>query len=283
MDFLPITLKGFDGRENALAQIKRYVHEVTSTMFYRTNDLIHSRRVLWHLEESIPDILSIYGDEFEVGFARTLALVHDDIEILTGDVQLYDKEHMGSDELEKMAQRETSAIPRLVQMYNDGQIYSNYNQPPLYMKDATNMFDYLRPSVYQAIANGYDYSKLLTSAKTKSGLEAQFVSFFDKFDGGGEAWHEVWAGNKCFLRPAVNYVRRLNDFPSKYPAMTKFFEQFPEYLPKPFDFISVVEKSKPHTSESLKENSGYLPYERWKKTIMKREGIDLLITQVESI
>jgi 5'-deoxynucleotidase YfbR-like HD superfamily hydrolase len=250
MNFAPITLDGFDERENALAQIKRYIHEITPIMFYRTNDLIHSRRVLWHLEESISDILFVYGKEFEVGFARTLALVHDDVEIITGDVQLYDKEHMNSAELEKIIQDEKNAIPRLVQMY-------------------------------QAIANGYDYGELLTSAKTKNRLEAQFVSFFDKFDGGGEAWHEVWAGNERFLRPAVNYVRRLNDFPSKYHAMIQFFKQFPGYLPQSFDFKSVAEKSKPHTVESLPEDSGYLLYERWKKTIMIREGVDSLVTQVE--
>ncbi|MFH0701005.1 MAG: YfbR-like 5'-deoxynucleotidase [Candidatus Woesearchaeota archaeon] len=257
MDFAPIILEGFEGREEALAQIKRYVHEITHTMFYRTNDLIHSRRVLWHLEEALPKILGVYGNGFDVGFGRTLALVHDDLEILTGDVQLHDKEHMNTEELEALAREEKKAIPKLVKRYNP-------------------------------IANGYGYEELLLAAKEKSRLEAQFVSFFDKFDGGGEAWHEVWAGNLCFLRPAGGnegksggYVRRLNDFPKKYLIMAKFFEQFPEYLPGPFDFREVAEQSMPHTEISLQKDSGYPPYERWKRTVIKHEEIDLLVTQVE--
>jgi len=257
MNFVPIILGGFDGREEALAQIKRYIHRLTPIMFYRTDDLIHSRRVLWHLEEAIPDILNVYGDDFDVGFARTLALVHDDAEILTGDVTLHDKEQLGSDELEVLAREENDAIPIMVRMYN-------------------------------TVANGFDYEELLTAAKGKSRLEAQFVSFFDKFDASGEGWHEVWAGNHCFLLSAGGnhgqkggYVRRLNEFPSKYPHMLNFFKRFPDYLPKPFDFKSVAKQGKPHTKASLQEDSGYTNYERWKRTIMKHEGIDRLVTQVE--
>lgn len=257
MDFRPISLERFEGREKALAAIKRYNHDFTPIMFYRTNDLVHSRRVLWHLEEALPDIITVYGDNFEINFARTLALVHDDLEILTGDVQLHDKEQMESSELEALAEEEKMAIPRMVKMFN-------------------------------SVANGYDYGKLLSAAKEKSRLEAQFVSFFDKFDGGGEAWHEVWAGNHYFLLPAGGkhgqkggYIKRLNEFSSKYPVMGIFFEQFPKYLPEPFDFKLAVENGKPHTLESLQQGGGYLPYESWKRTIMKREGVELLVKQVE--
>ena len=257
MDFAPVILEGFIGREDALSRVKRYIHDITPIMFYRTNVLTHSQRVLWHLEEAIPDILVTYGDDFNIDFARTLALVHDDVEILTGDVQLYEKEHMGDDELDALVREENDAISRIVRMYNK-------------------------------IANGFDYRELLTIAKNKSNLEAQLVSFFDKFDGGGEAWHEVWAGNHYFLLPAGGnhgrkggYVRRLNEFPSKYPLMINFFELFPEYLPEPFDFKSVAQQGKPHIESSLQEDNGYPLYERWKMTIIGHEGVDLLLTQVE--
>lgn len=257
MNFNEINLDGFDGREEALERIKRYIHEITSVMFYRTNDLIHSRRVLWHLEEAIPDILAVHSDDFDVDFARTLALVHDDLEIITGDVQLYDKEHMSDDQRGALAKEEINAIPRMIEMFNE-------------------------------VANGFSYAELLTAAKEKKRLEAQFVSFCDKFDGAGEAWHEVFAGNNYFLRPAGGtngqsggYVRRLNDFATKYPDMIRFFERFPHYLPTPFDFQSAAERGKLHTETSLQGDSGYLPYERWKRTVMKREGTNLLVTQVE--
>lgn len=257
MDFEPVVLDRLDGRENALAGIVRYIHENTPVMFYRTNDLIHSRRVLWHLEEAIPNIVSVYGDNFNVTFARTLALVHDDAEIIGGDVQLYDKEQMTPEELDELAKAERAIIPEMVRKYG-------------------------------SVANGIGYERLLTAAKDKDCLEAQFVSFFDKFDGGGEAWHEIWAGNNYFLLPgggnnshSGGYVKRLNEFPTKYPAMARFFEQFPQYLPQPFDFKSAAEGSKPHTAKSLEEDSGYPHYERWKRTIMKHESIDFLVTQVE--
>jgi len=257
MNFAPIILEDFIGREDALSRIKRYTHDITPIMFYRTNVLTHSQRVLWHLEEAIPDILVTYGDDFNIDFARTLALVHDDVEILIGDVQLYEKEHMGDDELDALVREENDAISRIVRMYNK-------------------------------IANGFDYRELLTVAKNKSNLEAQFVSFFDKFDGGGEAWHEVWAGNHYFLLPAGGnhgrkggYVRRLNEFPSKYPLMINFFELFPEYLPEPFDFKLAAQQGKPHTKSSLYEDNGYPLYERWKRTIIDREGNGLLLTQIE--
>ncbi len=70
------------------------MHEITPVMFYRSNNLQHSRRVLWHLEKALPLIHTAYGSRFNTEYARTLALVHDDLEILTGDVQLHDKEKM---------------------------------------------------------------------------------------------------------------------------------------------------------------------------------------------
>src|SRR3989344_834963 len=242
MEFPQILLTGFNGREEALNRIKRYIHEITRVMYYRTSDLTHSRRVLWHLESAISNILSVYS-EFDINFARTLALVHDDIEILIGDPQLYDKERMSPEELEKLYEKEKDAIKKM-------------------------------PQIYGQIANGYDYATLLTAAKEKVKLESQFVSFFDKYDGAGEAWHEVFAGNYHFLRPANMYIKRLCDFPTKYAAMEKFFDKFPGYLPYKFDFNYSIQSGKPYTSISLQNNSGYAPYERWKRTIIQREGID---------
>ncbi|MEK6947913.1 MAG: YfbR-like 5'-deoxynucleotidase [Nanoarchaeota archaeon] len=256
MEFPEIVLEGFEGREEALNRIKRYIHKKTPVMYYRTTDLIHSRRVLWHLEEALSHIVSVYGKKFDVDFTRTLAFVHDDAEIINGDVQLRDKERMTPEELDALAKKEREAIPLVVRMYSQ-------------------------------IANGYDYSMLLHATKDKISLEAQFVSFFDKFDGAGEAWHELWAGNKYFLTPAGGsdgndgYIRRLREFPKKYPALINFFEEFPDYIPEHFDFDSVLKNGKLHTRETLGENSGYEPYKKWKRTIIRREGIENLLTQLE--
>ena len=256
MDFQKIVLQGFDGREEALSKIKRYIHGNTKIMYYRTNDFMHSQRVLWHLEEALPKIQSVYDNLFDIGFARTLALVHDDAEIITGDVQLCDKERMSDAEKKILAEQERNAITLLIGMYD------------------------LR-------ANGYDYGELLIAAKEKKILEAQFVSFFDKLDGAGEAWHEIWAGNKYFLPAAGGsngqggYIRRLNEFPKKYPIMKNFFDRYPEYLTQSFDFKFITEHGSPHTTESLQKDSCYVSYERWKNTIMKREGIEKIVTKIE--
>lgn len=257
MDFEPILLNGFEGREEALSKIKRFAHSLFPVMFYRTNDLIHSKRVLWHLEEAIPDIVSVYGNLFDVNFARTLAEVHDDVELVTGDVQLPYKEKMTRDELNVFAEEEDEAILKLIERFS-------------------------------SVANGFSYEELLVAAKEKKRLEAQFVSFFDKFDGAGEAWHEIWAGNSYFVLPAGGkdgksggYIRRLNEFFTKYPQMKPFFEKFPEYLPKPFDFKSAAEKGKIHTIESFGKDSGFELYEVWKKNIIKHEGVHNLIKQIE--
>ncbi|MDP3986660.1 MAG: HD domain-containing protein [Nanoarchaeota archaeon] len=255
MSFEEIVLDGFHGREEALSEIKRYT-PFASVMYYRTNNLIHSRRVLWHLEAAVPDILGAFGSEFDVEFARTLASVHDDAEILTGDAQLYDKERMSAEELSNLEAEEI---------------------------DAT----YMLATVSPKYVNGFSYLDLLLTAKKKDRLESQMVSFFDKFDAAGEAWHEVAAGNKRFLRPAGgipgegDYVRRLNEFPLKYSALVPFFERTPEYLPEPFDFVSLAERGILHTEPSLSFGSEYFPYEMWKRTVMEREGTKILTTQVE--
>lgn len=244
-------------RENELSKIKRYTHSLFPIMFYRTNDLIHAKRVRGHLWEAIPDLRSIYGNKFDVEYALVAAEVHDDLEMITGDFQLHDKEKMTPTELEELSKNEKNAIPLLIERYGKN-------------------------------INGFLYEDLLLSTKNKNKLETQFISFFDKFDGAGESWHEIWAGNPYFVLPAGGrdgksggYIRRLNEFPKKYPFMEEFFKQFPEYLPKPFDFNLISKNGKPHSKESLQKNSNYPLYELWKKSVIKTEGIQNIITQIE--
>lgn len=250
-------LKKLKDRENCLIKIKRYNLDITPVMFYRTNDLIHSKRVQSHLEQAIPDLMEVYGNKFHVNYALAASEVHDDPEMITDDIPLYNKEKMTLEELEELSKKEINAIPLLIKNYG-----KNFK--------------------------GFSYEDLLLSTKNKNKLETQFVSFFDKLDGAGESWHEIWAGNSFFVLPAGGrdgknggYIRRLNEFPKKYHLMKKFFKKFPNYLPEPFDFNSVVKEGNPHSKESLQKDSGYSLYEFWKKSIIKTEGIKNLITQIE--
>ena len=84
-------LELFSDREKKLSSIIRFDMKRFDPMFYRTNLLIHSKRVYSLVKEIIPHLKSVYGDELDSEKALSLALVHDDAELVTGDVQLYDK------------------------------------------------------------------------------------------------------------------------------------------------------------------------------------------------
>src|SRR3989344_3516771 len=108
MQFKPISFEGFYGREDELKKVIRYHKYVP--MFYRTNLQMHSNRVLWLVEDLIPLAKKVYGSKFDIEKARTLAKVHDDAEVITGDVQLGHKLQMSSSELANVHSDEASAI-----------------------------------------------------------------------------------------------------------------------------------------------------------------------------
>ena len=71
----------FVGRDEDLKTVKRY-HRY-SPMFYRSNLLIHSKRVLTMVESLIP-VVKNYFPNFDEDASKIMALIHDDIE--DGDV-----------------------------------------------------------------------------------------------------------------------------------------------------------------------------------------------------
>jgi len=112
---------GFYGREEKLKGILRYNMERRTPMFYRTNLLLHCQRVNL-LVEDILEIVSESCENFNSDKALTLALVHDDAEIVTGDVQLYYKEKMKylvSRKKEMVAQL-SKALGRTIKPYTMG-------------------------------------------------------------------------------------------------------------------------------------------------------------------
>jgi hypothetical protein len=256
MDYEPIILEGFDGREDELLKIERFRADLTPVMLYRSNDLIHSRRVLEHLDEALLRIVDVYGDDFNVKYARTLALVHDDLEIITGDVQLNDKETMSDAGKAKLKEQEYEGVVELTSRYSE-------------------------------VANGISYGDLLRSTIEKDSLEAQMVSFFDKFDAAGEAWHECFAGNLYFAIVASGrnkidggYIKRMRKFPHKYPMTIPFFQKNPEYLPVSVDINKIVAEGEPHWNV-ITHDTGHFLYEKWKRNIRDIEGDGNLLNQKE--
>lgn len=241
--------EGFDGREEVLQKIIRYNMPQRTPMFYRTNLLLHSKRVNLLVNDVAQIFKQNYRDLFDVDKALTLALVHDDAEIVTGDVQLYYKERMSPEQLKEVANAEARAIEVLA------------NRWPKDIK-------------------GFNYRSLLLHALNKDCLEAQVVSYCDKIDAYCEALHEVFAGNYHFNEPAVNYVRRINELPVKFPFL-KICVPFQHpllSLPQDVDVDNILQNGTFHTSESIGNITGLSHYDRWKELTIYHLGIECLVT-----
>ena len=243
-------------REENLKNIKRYGK--FKVMFYRSNDLIHSKRVLFMLDEILPIIKNLYHD-FDEKKARLIALYHDDYEIVLkgGDIPLQYKLMMNKEELSTLQQEELIAIEMLSKSYPKK-------------------------------INGYEYKQLLLHAIYKDCIEIQVVSFVDKIDGYCEAIHEVLAGNIIFLEPIINYnLHTFSKLDIKYNLIKKVFELKNVW----FDFSFVVDLKeffedgliggKPHTKETIEKKTIIPQYEMWKYVTLKNFGIKPLINQVE--
>lgn len=257
--------KGFDGRDEALRRVVRY--HIYSPMYYRSNLVTHSKHVLWLLQDTLPYIEHIFGSSFDTTKAQIMATIHDDPEIIMGDVQAGHKNKMSPEELKALAETERQAIV---------EVAKNFPKTIL----------------------GYSYESLLHEANNLTTLEAKFLKFIDRFDAFGESLHELFAGNKAFAVsvldkkygiigiPTPFYISYLTAFPEKTPEFKKLFQE-PHILftaPSEINLVKTVEKHRPHSPTSLAEPSGYPHYDFWKKVVLESgdtEEISLLHVQRE--
>lgn len=241
-------------RKKKLEQIYRY--HIFEVMFYRSNLEMHTQRVLWLLEEIAP--LAKKYLKFDLEKARIYALVHDDAEMVTGDIQAIVKLRMSSEEAKNHEKEEEEAIEELV-------------------------------SRYPKNIHGYSYRKLLEHASKKDCVEAQLVSYLDKLDAFCESLHEVYAGNISFLRAVVFYAINLPFFSIKYPKLknllaskksplTFISDQISPYEVKVFRYLKL---NRPHDKKTILNDTDFPFYKTWKKIIIKKGKIDWLVTQKE--
>ena len=242
-------------REKNLEKVKRYGK--FSVMFYRTNLLIHSRRVQFLLEGILPFALDFYPD-LDAKKAKLIANYHDDLELVLegGDIPLQLKLMMDDSESLELKQKEILAAETIA-------------------------------SFYPKKIKGYNCEQLLLHAILKDCEEAQLVSLVDKYDGYCEAIHEVLAGNTIFLEPIINYnLKTFNNLKEKYPLVNKIFDLKNVW----FEFHVVDLKvffedgnigSFSHTKETIKNKTYILQYEKWKKLTTDKFGFYPLINQVE--
>lgn len=247
------------GRKVELESILRY--HAFDTMLYRTNDWIHSLRVAWLVEELLP-VAKKHFRRFDAKRAVCLALVHDDAEIITGDVQAGHKAAMSKRALSKIHANERRAAILLGK------------QHPV------------------KVDGVYPYGKLLLEIYEKNTLEAQLVSYADKMDGYCESLHEIHAGNLSFLRSVIFYTVFFAQVDKKLPKLKPIIGD----KNSPFTYLQgylgewYVESSKyagfgkPFTVQSLKHPSQFSFYDRWRTVTIKRggkKGVEMLVGQKE--
>jgi 5'-deoxynucleotidase YfbR-like HD superfamily hydrolase len=257
MAFREIDLSSFPPeREKGLKSIYRY--SMFELMYYRSNLWQHSLRLLW-LIEAIASTAQKHI-VFDVEKTRIMALVHDDAEIITGDVQAGVRALMSKEELAKVDRKEEEGIEVL-------------------------------SAKYPKMVHGYEYKILLTEMLHKNTLESQLVSYVDKFDAYNESIHEILAGNIALLRSVMFYVKTFALFPQKFPALKDFFSD----QSTPLTFVdnrlnsTLVIASRyasllPYTKDSIRVESDFPFYNEWKRIIIDRggeEGLRWLIEQHE--
>ena len=251
----------FPGRKAKLQKILRY--HAFDTMFYRTNDWIHSLRVSWLVEDMLP-LAKRHFKRFDAERAMALALVHDDAEILTGDVQAGHKAVMSKRQLEKVHENERRAIAKMKIRY------------PI------------------KVHGKYSYAALLLEAFEKKTVESQFVSFADKMDAHCESLHEIYAGNFGHLRSVHFYALLFSTADKKFPKLKPMLDDkrsvFTDAKGFLFEHFVKARKyksfGKPFTKKTVILPSQFPFYDRWRKiTLIQggKEGLHALINQKERL
>lgn len=247
-NYLDIDLNIFPKeREEKLKSIYRF--SIFETVFYRSNLWEHTFRVLWLLEALLP-IAQKYL-KFDLEKARTMALIHDDPEIITGDFQAGHKARMSQEQLQKIDALEKEAIEELSEKFPKE-------------------------------INSYSYKKLLLNVSNKDCIEAKLVSYVDKIDAYCESLHEVLAGNIGVLRSVMFYVGVFAIFPQKFPELKELLSSKEHSLTYLTDILSpekgwskrYLHFNKPHTKDSIKMDSDFPFYNTWRKLVITNGGKD---------
>lgn len=256
-------LSNFPGREEGLRAIQRY--SLYPIAFYRSSDFSHSKRVAWLLASLESTITKVYRGEFDMDRALTMALVHDDAELIIGDYQAGNKNKMTKEQLAVLDEEERRAIVQMA-------------------------------ARFPTQVRGHVYEDMLFDVQNYGSVEAQVVKFVDRFDALGEALHELYAGNVVFnttitnefgiiTLPFASYYEKLPQMLRQHQGLTPLTNTHSIFeLPVQKDWDVVVSSGKPHTRHSLEAPTGHPQYDVWKQVTLDaqdEEEINNLITQKE--
>ncbi len=233
-------------REEKLRNIMRY--SMFEVMFYRSSLWQHTHRVHWIIDELLP---FTNGMNVDAEKTRVLALVHDDAEMVTGDWQAGHKAKMSAEELKNLEDDEETAAMELA-------------------------------ARFPAKVHGYEYAALLRHAIHKDCIEAQLVSYADRFDAYCETFHEILAGNLGLLWSLMLYERWLASYAIKFPLLAPLLAvqspfilggdnrfQPPHVDTEPYRFMG-----KPHVKESLAHPTDYAFYNAWRELVQRKAGAE---------
>lgn len=259
MAFKPIDLSAFPPeREAGLRAIKRY--NMFDLVYYRPTVWEHCQRVMWMLEELSPHIRTFL--DVDVEKMRAMALIHDDAEMITGDIPAGYKARMSEQELKKLDDDEFAAIETL-------------------------------SAKYPSTVHGYEYKTLAREMVDYATVESQLVSLADKLDARCESYHEILAGNLMLITSTGFYISILQRYGEKFPALDPFLRSkahplIQEIGPLPPDgkvhAADFGTFDRPYTRASLDIPTRIPFYDAWRKLVAERageEGIRWLIEQRE--
>jgi len=237
----------FPNREESLQGISRFRR---IPMIYRTNLDDHQRMVYWMTEELLETTKGRNCSNDERLAALTLALVHDDVEIITGDLQYGDRLLMSDKEIQDHEDCERVAIEFLAKRF-------------------------------PTKINGLNYRDNLLQALYKNTSLSQRVSYADKLVGFGESWHELYSGNKHFLvdveignTPTLTYMDIFRNRNEQWPLLKEMFRQKHPLLnlPKISNIVNIVADGKPFDEDSIRKKTGNPIYDCYKEVMLKRGG-----------
>ncbi len=211
------------------------------------------------LQELTPIIKEVFPN-CDTKRALLMALVHDDAEMITGDVQLGHKLLMSAKELENVHDAEAAAIEVLAKEFPE-------------------------------FIAGYSYRELLLEVLRRDSLEADLLTYADKLDAYCESLHEVLAGNITALRSLMTYVWILTSFPQLHPNVQPLFSRTSPLLdigmradPTHVRRDRYAHLQTPHTAESVRKDTDFMTYNHWRTLVMEhmeREGLEMLTRQKE--
>jgi 5'-deoxynucleotidase YfbR-like HD superfamily hydrolase len=250
IDAMREQFKDFFRREHELTSVIRY-HKYP-VMYYRTNLWKHSNRLTWLIDTTADSVRAAHPT-YNAGRAKMIAAVHDDAEMIIGDVQFSVKLTMSAEEIDAHSKKEVAAIEALAKKY-------------------------------PKTVGGFVYEDLMKcyEATSPNDLEAVVVKYMDKMDAYCEAYHELRAGNTTFrngsgsddITPIDSYEQYFHiTFQNAYPIWQTLKNAHPFFHPLSIgDTQPNVRPDTPHTAQSLQEMAPSTHYNIWKNATLMYGG-----------